>query len=237
MPRIIGLTGGIASGKTSVSQIWSAAGATIIDADAIAREVVVRGRPALWLIRRHFGEEVIQEDGTLNRAALGRLIFEHPKARGALNRRIHPFIIFNMLSRLAISVFWQWQAVIVLDTPLLYESRTLLPVCSSVVVVSCSNEQQLSRLMSRDGVGKGISEDDARKRISSQMPLEDKASRADVVIDNSGRKEDLEAKALEVLEDLKPSEAGELAFRTLVSVVSVRFLFRILRAVSGHSGQ
>lgn len=231
MPRIVGLTGGIASGKTSVAEIWSAAGATVIDADAIAREVVEPGRPALWLIRRHFGDKVIQEDGGLNRPALGRLIFEDHAARAALNRRIHPFIIINMLSRLASAVFLRWQTVIVLDTPLLFESRTLLPFCSSVVVVSCSAEQQIVRTVARDGAEKGISEEDAKKRLSSQMPLEDKVSRADVVIDNSGPQEDLKATALQILNDLQPSPAGELAFRTLVTAVSARFLFRILHII------
>lgn len=234
MPRIIGLTGGIASGKTSVAELWSTAGVTIVDADAIAREVVAPGRPALWLIRRRFGPAIIRDDGSLDRAALGSLVFEDAGARAALNRRIHPFIIFNMLSRLAVAVFLRWESVIVLDTPLLYESKTLLPFCSRVVVISCSPAQQLSRMLARDSVAKGINEEDAKKRLESQIPLEEKVRRADVVIDNSGSEDDLKRSALRVLNELQPSYAGEVVFRTLVSVFTVRVLFRVLRSVQAR---
>lgn len=237
MPRIVGLTGGIASGKSSVAALWKSAGVDVIDADAIAREVVEPGQPALWLIRRHFGRSVIQADGSLDRAALGRVIFSDVRARAALNLRIHPFIIIMMLSRLASAVLLRWKTIVVLDTPLLYESKTLLPFCSRIVVVSCEPEQQISRMLARDGKSKGVSEEDARKRLESQIPLEEKARRADVVIDNTGDKERLRERALQVLDELQPSTAGELAFRALVFGFAAKLAVRMIGNMYRHSGR
>lgn len=227
MPRIVGLTGGIACGKSSVASVWKSAGIYIIDADAIAREVVAPGQPALWLIRCRFGPSVIQADGALDRAALGRIVFSDASARAALNLRIHPFIVCTMLSRLATAILFRCKTIVVLDTPLLYESKTLLPFCSQVVVVSCEPEQQISRMLVRDGESKGVSEEDARKRLASQMPLEEKVRRADLIIDNSGDTEQLKERALQVLNELQPSAAGELAFRALVCGVAARIAVRI----------
>ena len=227
MPRIIGLTGGIASGKSSVSAIWASAGATIIDADKVAREVVEPGQPAHWLIRRYFGDDVLNPDGTINRPALGSIIFSDRRHRVALNLRTHPFIIFNMLRRLFVAVFLRWESVIVLDTPLLFESGTLLPICSRTVVVACDEEQQVKRMTLRDSA-KGVTEDVARQRLRSQMPLTEKAARADVVIDNSGDIDNLRAAALDTLEDLKPSHSGEVVFRSLVCAVFGRIAFRVI---------
>lgn len=231
MPRIVGLTGGIASGKTSVASLWRSADVCVIDADAIAREVVEPGKPALWLIHRYFGPSIIAEDGSLNRPALGRLIFSDKRARAALNLRIHPFIIFTMLSRLAKAIFLQWKSIVVLDTPLLFESKTLLPFCSKVVVVACSKDQQLARMLARDGNEKGLSEHDAKKRLESQIPLEVKVRRADIVIDNSQDVDLLKRSAMEVLDQVRPSNAGELAFRAIVLGCAAKLTGTIVRAV------
>lgn len=233
MPRIIGLTGGIASGKSSVSALWSSSGAYVIDADIISREVVQPGRPALFLIRKRFGPNVINLDGTLNRAALGDLVFSDSSLRAALNRRIHPFIIFSLLSRLLYAVFLQWRSVIVLDVPLLYESKTLLPFCSKVVVVACEPEQQVERMVRRDGKAKGFTEQDARKRLEAQMPLTEKVRRADVVIDNSGALDQLKERAAQVLEELQPSPVGELVFRGLICAVAAKFATSVAVALLG----
>ena len=144
MPRIIGLTGGIASGNSSVSAIWASAGATIIDADKVAREVVEPGQHAYWLIRCYFGDGVLHPDRTINRPALGSNLFSDRRYRAALNLCTHPFIIFNMLRRLFVAVFLRWEIVIVLHTPLLFEWGTLLPICSRTAVVSCDEEQQVN---------------------------------------------------------------------------------------------
>ena len=125
------------------------------------------------------------------------------------------------------AVFLRWESVIVLDTPLLFESGTLLPICSRTVVVACDEEQQVKRMTLRDSA-KGVTEDVARQRLRSQMPLTEKAARADVVIDNSGDIDNLRAAALDTLEDLKPSHSGEVVFRSLVCAVFGRIAFRVI---------
>lgn len=232
MPQIVGLTGGIASGKSSVSSLWKSKGVCVIDADAIAREVVQPGKPALWLIRHRFGKSVINEDGSLNRPALGRLIFSDKRARADLNLRIHPFIILNMLTRLGSALFLKWKPLIVLDTPLLYESKTLLPFCSKVVVVTCSKDQQLIRMLARDAAEKSLSEEDAKKRLESQIPIEVKARRADIVIDNSHDIAQLECNAIHVLGQLRPSAVGEIAFRAAVLCCAAKLSATLARYAS-----
>lgn len=230
MPRIVGLTGGIATGKSTVSAIWRASGATIIDADAIAREVVRPGRPAYSLIRQHFGQRVINTDGTLNRSALGNIIFSDARQRAALNRRIHPFIILSMFTQLFLATVVRWRRVVVLDAPLLFESGTLVPVCSRVVVVTASRETQIARILSRD-VDKGLTKADAEKRIDAQMSLEQKVAKAHIVIDNSGSRQELERAAAGVLKRLEPSQRSELFFRTMVCVVAAKLMSSVASVV------
>ena len=233
MPRIVGLTGGIASGKSSVSAIWSSMGVRVIDADAVAREVVQPGQLSHWLIRKHFGDQILNNDGTINRAALGQIIFSDRNQRIALNRRTHPFIILTMLWRLFTAVLIRWERIVVLETPLLYETGSLLPFCSRVVVVSCDKEQQVKRMALRDAA-KGVTEEEARKRLESQMPLEEKASMADVVIDNCEGKEQLRENAVKALEELQPSRSGEVAFRVLITSIASGVALRIFtRLASG----
>lgn len=227
MPRIVALTGGIASGKSTVSATWKSHGITVIDADEIAREVVKPGTPALWLIRRRFGEDVMNDDGTLNRAALGRIIFADRKQRGALNRRIHPFIILEILNRVLAAIFIRWRSIVIIDAPVLYESGTLVPFCSCIVVVTCEPEQQMERMLARDS-NKQLTREEAENRIASQIPLEEKARRADIVIDNSGDKDQLEQSCLTALDELQPSYSGELAFRGLVIVVAAKIAVRLI---------
>lgn len=190
MPCVVGLTGGIASGKSTVSRrLADHHRIPVIDADAIAREVVAPGRPALWLIRRTFGPSVLTAGGALDRPRLGALVFGDSAARRRLNRITHPFIITTMGWRLAVALLVRRAPVVVLDTPLLFETRNLLPLCTTTVVVLCSREQQLTRLLARsDG---SLTEAQANERISSQMALSDKAALADFVIDNSGSTERL----------------------------------------------
>ncbi|PXF48678.1 Dephospho-CoA kinase domain-containing protein [Gracilariopsis chorda] len=226
MPKIVGLTGGIASGKSTVSGIWSDHDVTIIDADKIAREVVQPGKPAYWLIKRTFGTGVLHQDGTLNRRELGKLVFSNPGHRTVLNRITHPFIIFSMLSRLFVAVFIKWKTIVVLDTPLLFESGTLLPFCAAIVVVSCDPEQQLERMLKRDA-HLGMTEDEANRRLASQIPLAEKARRATYVINNTGEMDQLRENAVHVLDRLKPSKAGEFAFRGLVLVGIAKIVFRL----------
>lgn len=238
MPRIVGLTGGIATGKSTVSRCWAKAGVPVIDADKVAREVVEPGRPALRLIRWRFGRGVVNPDGSLNRAALGQVIFSDASKRRRLDLIIHPFIIASMVRQLMLSLFVRFETVVILDTPLLYESKTLLPFCNATVVVACSEEQQLERLMlrsqedARAGTGTALTEEQAKTRIAAQMPLSEKVARAQHVLNNSQSQSNLEKDALELLSSLRPSPAGELAFRALVFGSAFKLMTTLLRGFS-----
>jgi dephospho-CoA kinase len=229
MPAIVGLTGGISTGKSTVSRVWKDAGVAVIDADEIARDVVRPGSAALRLIRWRFGPGVLQANGALDRAALGRFVFGSPAHLRRLNAITHPFIIAAMFRRLVVAAVLRMRTVIVLDTPLLFESGTLLPLCGSVVVVACTPEQQLERLLKRSDGGMSVQE--ARDRISSQMPLADKVARADYVLDNSREISEVAADAIQLLDKLAPSPAGEVCFRALIVGSVASFVLKLGRAL------
>ncbi|KXH87209.1 dephospho-CoA kinase [Sporosarcina sp. HYO08] len=177
---IIGLTGSIASGKSTVSKMLKEKGYPIVDADEIARLVVEPGSPTLLEIQQQFGMEFIREDGSLNRERLGEWIFTHPAEREKLNGIIHPAIRKEMLSQKE-----KWIAAgagtIIMDIPLLFESK-LESYVEKILVVSVTPEVQLRRLMDRNV----LSEEEAKKRIQSQIPVADKEKRADAIIHNNG---------------------------------------------------
>lgn len=178
--RIIGLTGGIACGKSNVSETLRALGAVIIDGDVLSRELTAPGGAALPDIRTAFGNAVFHPDGTLNRRALGAAIFGNDKARATLDGIMQPLILTLILQRIEDARAAD-AAVCVLDMPLLYEVG-LNRLCDRVWCVSLPEELQIQRLMARDG----FTRDEALSRLRSQMPAAEKASRADVVIDTSG---------------------------------------------------
>ncbi|WP_019554361.1 dephospho-CoA kinase [Propionispira raffinosivorans] len=175
---VIGLTGGIASGKSTVSKILAQAGAHIIDADKIAHDVVMPNQLAWQKIVSHFGMSIILENGQLDRAALGATVFSNPAQRKWLEELIHPFVRAAIEKEIQV-----WNAekkeIVVLDIPLLYEAGwdTL---ADETWVVSVDTATQLKRLVHRDR----LSLMQAQKRIDSQMPLTEKVKRADYVIDN-----------------------------------------------------
>ncbi|GIY93879.1 dephospho-CoA kinase domain-containing protein [Caerostris extrusa] len=181
---LVGLTGGIASGKSSVSTLLRNMGIEIIDADIIAREVVEPGKKAWRKIREEFGEAVFHPDGTLNRPALGQVVFSQPEKRRILNSITHPEVFKSMFFRAA-KLFLCGHQFAVVDVPLLYESGKLYKYVHKTVVVVCEPAQQLERLMARDKV----SESEALARINAQMPLAEKAKMADFVISNTGDRE------------------------------------------------
>ncbi|VVT45678.1 uncharacterized protein SAPINGB_P000836 [Magnusiomyces paraingens] len=185
---ILGLTGGIATGKSTVSKrLREHHKLTIVDADVIARQVVEPGTPAYKAIINHFGASVTLPDGKgLDRPALGRLVFGNEPNRQFLNSVVHPAVRREMLRQVALA-YMRGCDIVVLDVPLLYESK-LDRFCSSSVVVSCAEDTQLTRLLARDP---HLSEDDARKRIASQMSMSEKEARAQHVIDNNGTLEEL----------------------------------------------
>lgn len=188
---VIGLTGGIASGKSTVSSHLAKLGAIIIDADKLAREVVEPGQPGLDLLVQAFGSEILQEDGTLNRGALGKLVFSRPEQRASLDRITLPLIIEKTQGQLAALSKRPDSAelIVVLDAPLLLEAG-LTTFVDRIWVVALPKEVQLQRLMERDG----FTRDQALARLRSQMPLENKLAQADQIIWNDGSIDDTLAK-------------------------------------------
>lgn len=181
--RIIGLTGGIGSGKSTVSEMLRELGATVVDADEGARVVVEPGQPALAEIRERFGDGVFASDGGLDRAKLADVVFNDEGAREALNAITHPRVRAWMAERMQEADAAGAPAV-VLDIPLLFESG-LTAGLDDIVVVWAPVEEQFKR-----AVGRGLRGEDVRARIKAQMSLDDKRAKATVVIDNSGSKEE-----------------------------------------------
>ena len=177
---LIGLTGGIASGKSLVSSRLAELGATIVDADVLAREVVEPGTPGLAAIAEHFGSSVLHEDGTLNRPALGAIIFADPEQRETLNAITHPAVW-----RRARELFDAAAAdeVVVYDVPLLVEGAKGRQLdFDLIVVVDASAETRLHRLVEL----RGLTRDEAQHRLNSQASDAERLAVADVVIDNNG---------------------------------------------------
>ncbi|HLW59828.1 MAG TPA: dephospho-CoA kinase [bacterium] len=182
-PARIGLTGGIASGKSLVARLFRELGAAVVDADAIAREVVAPGGPAYDGVVRTFGQGIVRPDGTLDRSALAGRIFADPSARRELNALTHPHIRRWMAAEAARLAAAPGIDVIIFDIPLLLDTTDGRDLdLNGIIVVAADDGTRVSRLMARDG----IPEADARRRVSAQMPLREKVVRADWVIDNSG---------------------------------------------------
>lgn len=176
----IGLTGGIACGKSNVSACLRDLGAVIIDGDVLSRELTAPGGAALPDIRQVFGGGVFHPDGTLNRRALGAAVFGHDDMRAKLDGIMQPLLL-TMILRSIEDARQAGAAMCVLDMPLLYEVG-LDRLCDRVWCVYIPEEMQLERLMARDG----FTREEASARLRSQMPAAEKAERADVVIDTSG---------------------------------------------------
>lgn len=179
MTLVIGLTGGIASGKSTVSQMIKEKGIRVVDADIIAKEAVSKGSAALHQIVQTFGEEVLLPNGELNRQQLGAIIFSDEEKRKKLNAIVHPEVRKEMLEQRDEGVSNN-ETFVVLDIPLLFESK-LEGLVDRIIVVYTTPELQLSRLMIRND----LSEEEALNRIHSQQPLEEKCQKADRVIENT----------------------------------------------------
>lgn len=177
---VVGLTGGIACGKSTVSRHLAEMGAQIVDGDLVAREVVAPGQPGLAAIVQDFGAELLLPDGTLDRAGLGRLIFADESQRLRLNALLHP-LIAGRLKQLVDAARLAGVPVCVLDVPLLLEMD--VPVaCDVVWTVECPPGLQVERLVERNG----LSVVEALRRVTSQWTSEQRMARADAVLDNSG---------------------------------------------------
>lgn len=180
MTKVIGLTGGIASGKSTISNIFKEVGWPVIDADQTARQVVMPGSLGLAQIVSRFGSQVLQPDGTLDRATLGSMVFDDPQNLSDLDQIEHPLIMAAIDKQLA-GFKKQGLPVVVLDVPLLFETG-MDQECDLTVLAVVDRKTQLERLMKRDHCSKAA----ALKRINAQMSLEEKMRRADVTIDNNG---------------------------------------------------
>lgn len=191
---IIGLTGSIASGKSTVAKMLQQLGFPIVDADVVARVVVEPGTETLGKIVDTFGKEILLENGRLNRAKLGDIIFHNPSKRKELNDIMHPAIRKEML-RQRDEWIEKGEKHIVMDIPLLFESR-LQHFVEKILVVSVSEETQLARLMERNQ----LLEEEAKARIASQLPLSVKEKGADAVIYNNGNLENTRAQLLKILD-------------------------------------
>ena len=186
----LGLTGGIGSGKSTVSARLASHGAIVIDYDLLAREAVEPGTPALAAIVERFGDDVIAADGTLDRTALGAVVFGDDAARHDLEAITHPAIFDLAVAREATVPD---DAVVVHDHPLLVEVG-MDAFCDLVVVVDAPQDVQLERLVSL----RGMTEADARARLAAQASREVRTAAADVVLDNTGSIEELEARVDEI---------------------------------------
>ncbi|WP_071395995.1 dephospho-CoA kinase [Bacillus tuaregi] len=195
MAVIIGLTGGIASGKSTVSEMLKKQGITVIDADIEARLAVEIGEEAYNQIVHHFGRSILLEDGSINRAKLGEIIFNNEQERKVLNGMVHPAVRKRMIEKQAAAIT-RGETLIVLDIPLLFESK-LTDMVDRILLVYVDEEVQLQRLMNRNQLTK----EEALARIQSQMPLKEKKAKSDAVIDNNGTMEQTKQQLYSILKE------------------------------------
>ena len=199
---VVGLTGGIGSGKSTVSKMLTESGIDIIDADLVAREVVRPGMKAWKLIRQHFGEEVILKNGDIDRKKLAEIIFSDESKRKLLNSITHPEIYKQIFIKLLVYLLL-FRQFVVLDLPLLFESGKMTKYLSKIIVVKCSRRLQIERLIQRNN----YSEEESIARIDSQMPLEEKCRLSDFVIDNNNDLESTRSQVKQVVQQLRSSRS------------------------------
>ncbi|XP_032674055.1 dephospho-CoA kinase [Odontomachus brunneus] len=198
---LVGLTGGIATGKSTVAAVFREHGIPVIDADIIAREVVEPGKPAWYKIQNEFGSEVFLETRYLDRAKLGELIFNDVEKRRKLNAITHPDI-YKKIYWQVFQYLIQGHPFIVLDLPLLFETGHMLDFLHKIIVVTCEEDLQLQRLMERSG----FTEAKAKIRVAAQMSLEKKAEMANFVIENSSSVSDTREQTIKVINVLRCSK-------------------------------
>ena len=193
----VGLTGGIASGKSTVSEAFARLGAKVLDADKVAREVVQPGQPAWLKLQQAFGPEFFLPDGEINRSKLRRLVFADPEERSKLNTIVHPEVMKEINRRFEQLTTSVQDAVVVVDVPLLLEVGVAHRF-DRVIVVYVTENVQIMRLRQRDG----LSLEGARRALSTQMVLNKKVEQADYVIDNSGTRDETQAQVKKVWQEL-----------------------------------
>jgi len=195
---LVGLTGGVASGKSTVSRILEGEGAILIDADQIARALARPGSPVFLELIRAFGEKILREDGSLDRKALAARVFSDPEQRSVLNRILHPRIKEEIRRRVREVVERDPAAIVIIDAALLIEAGHDQEM-DKVIVVTSRAEQQIKRLKERNG----MAPEEAERILASQMPQEEKLKVADFVLRNEGSLEETAKRTKEVFQKLK----------------------------------
>lgn len=194
----IGLTGGLASGKSLVARVFKSLGCALIDTDAIARDVVVPGTEGWQAVVKEFGQQILTENNTLDRPKLAGIIFTDAGRRQILNSILHPFIISSVRQQIAEIGAREPDALVVVDVPLLIECG-LQDDFDEVIVVWTPREAQIKRLMERDG----LPEAEARQRLAAQLPLDQKRAYATFVVKNDADQKKTEAQVRRIFSDLK----------------------------------
>jgi len=195
---IVGLTGGVASGKTTVAKLFQDEGVYLIDADQIARELVQPHKPAWNELRRVFGKEILNKNGTIHRKKLAAKVFSNPQQRDLINQILHPRIKEETARRLKEIGRKNPEAIVVIDAALLVETGDYREM-DKLIVITSTETQQIERLRKRNKMGP----EEAQKILSSQMSLEEKLNVADFVIRNEGSLEETKRRAKEVFQELK----------------------------------
>ncbi|MBB1063682.1 dephospho-CoA kinase [Limosilactobacillus fastidiosus] len=197
MTKIIGLTGGIASGKSTVSNLLRLSGYPIVDADQITRRLQAAHSKGLEQLVTVFGEQILNPDQTLNRYTLGSIVFNDQEKLNKLNIVMQP-LIYDEIWRQVKHYRKQQLPYVILDVPLLFEANYAND-CDLIIVVTVDRQTQLQRLMHRNGYSKF----DAEQRINSQMSLAKKEKRADIVINNSGNRDELERQVANLIDQMR----------------------------------
>ncbi|MBS0170278.1 MAG: dephospho-CoA kinase [Nitrospira sp.] len=194
---LVGLTGGVATGKSTVAHMFARCGAVVIDADALAHEVMEPGKPAWRAIVKTFGKAVVNPDRTLNRQVLGAIAFRNPKQLRRLERIIHPRVAREQARLTRLAVRKDPKAVIIYDVPLLFEAGIDTRV-EKILVVTADRDTQIARLKQRNGLTRA----DAIRRIRSQMPIKQKAAAADYLLDGTAPRSRLFAQVRRLYHEL-----------------------------------
>lgn len=193
MSLLVGLTGGIGSGKSLAAKFFAEQGAHIIDADQLSRELVQPGQPALKEIVSAFGVFILDETGNLDREKLAEIIFQNPQKKSTLEAILHPRIIAKEREKYSNISAEDPSAIVIIDAALLIESGNYKNV-DKVIVVNCSEEHQVQRILSRNS----LNSDQAAARIKNQMSLKEKIKYADFILDNNSQPQDLRRNVHEV---------------------------------------
>ncbi len=202
---VVGLTGNIASGKSTVASIFRELGAKIIDADKIAREVVKPGSDAWKEIVKSFGKEILNKDETINRKKLGAIVFKDPLKRKKLNEITHPRIVKKIYEQVE-ELKKKNVSVVIVEAALIVEKGGMRDLLDKLIVVTLPEQKQIKRLMERDS----ISYEEALNRVSSQAPQAEKVKYADYVIDTSGTVEETKKQVLDIWKDIQKAYTSDV---------------------------